>query len=98
MPEFSPDDLAFKGVIVGRTKTIERVGYTLRVIESWTDRVHPGNILNVYFFDYDLVQCKASSPSIEIDSNALKDGVLVRVVSSSEEMPGSSFGWEFYVY
>jgi len=98
MPEFSSSDLAFKGVIVGRIKTAERVGYTLRVLESWTDRVHPENTVSVYFFDYDLNKCEAVEPSATVDSNALKDGTLVRVVSSSHEMPSSSFGWEFYVY
>ena len=98
MPEFSFSDLAFKGIVVGRIKTAERVGYTLRVLESWTDRVRPENTVSVYFFDYDPKKCEAVEPSAAIDSNALKDGAMVRVVSSSYEMPSSSFGWEFYVY
>lgn len=98
MPAFSADDFAFEGAVVDRIKTAERVGYVLEVSSSWTSRVKPGDRVSIGFFDYDLGQCTTIQPSRDINADALKIGQRVRVVSSSEDMPSRSFGWEFHVY
>lgn len=98
VPEFSDDDFAFKGEIVGNVNNSDRNGYVLRVTQSWTGKLRDGDIFEVDFFDYDLARCSVVKPSVMVKSDALAIGTSVRVVSSSREMSSGSFGWEFYAY